>query len=232
MRLRALHDWTLTTAEARDLQLKLAPKINTKTPLKPWRTVAAADVSYNKFDPWLYAAVVVMKADTFELIERVGVVREATFPYVPGLLTFREAPAVLEAFAQLKTTPDVILCDGQGIAHPRRIGLASHLGLWLNVPTIGCAKSRYIGEYDEPGPERGARSPLVDDGEVIGAVLRSRAKVQPLFVSAGHRIDLEGAISVVLDCAVKYRIPVPAAAAHGFVNELRRAAVEGKPLPV
>ena len=150
-----------------------------------WATVAAADVSYNKHDPRLYAAVVVADARTFEVIERVGVVAEARFPYIPGLLSFREAPPVLEAFRRLKTRPDVVLCDGQGYAHPRRMGLACHLGLWLGFPTVGCAKSRLIGEYDEPGPTRGDRSPLVDDGETIGAVVRTRDRVKPVYVSAG-----------------------------------------------
>ena len=138
--------------------------------------------------------MVVVEAETFEVIERVGLAAPAKFPYVPGLLSFREAPALLEAFDRLKTRPDVVLCDGQGIAHPRRLGIASHLGLWLDLPTVGCAKSRLCGKYDEPGPDRGDRSPLVDKGEVIGAVLRTRAEVAPLFVSPGHRCDLEGAV--------------------------------------
>lgn len=231
MKLRKLHEWGLSTTEARDLQHSLAQQVVTSTPLKEWRLVAAADVSYNKFDPWLYAAVVVVKAGTFELVERMGIARQATFPYVPGLLSFREIPPVLEVFEKLKTRPDVVLCDGQGIAHPRRVGLASHLGLWLDLPTIGCAKSRLIGEHEEPGPARGARSPLVDNGEVIGAVLRTRDRVKPLYVSTGHQVDLESAVAVTLDCAVKHRLPVPARLAHVYVNEIRSAAKDGKPIP-
>ena len=169
--------------------------------------------------------------ETLEVVERVGVVERVTFPYVPGLLSFRECPPVLAAFEKLKTVPDVVMCDGQGIAHPRRIGIASHLGLWLALPTIGCAKSLLCGTYEEPGPERGARSPLIDKGEVIGAVVRSRARVKPLYVSPGHLCDLESAVNVVLACSVKYRLPVPARLAHETVNDLRRAAGEDRSIP-
>ncbi len=135
--------------------------MNTSVPLGPWRTLAAADVSYDRGSPILYAAVVVVERGTWALKARVGVAAPASFPYVPGLLSFRELPAVLEAFSRLDEPPDLVLCDGQGIAHPKRLGLASHLGLWLGLPTIGCAKSLLCGTYDEPGPERGDRSPLI-----------------------------------------------------------------------
>jgi deoxyribonuclease V len=232
MEFTQLHSWDMTPAEARELQKALAARVDASTPLGPWETVAAADVSYNKYSEWLYAAVVVVRAGTFELVERVGVVGKATFPYVPGLLSFREAPVVLEAFRKLKARPDVVLCDGHGIAHPRRLGLACHLGLWLELPTIGCAKSRLCGTYDEPGPERGDRSPLVDRGEVVGAVVRSRSRVSPLFVSPGHRCDLESAVAVTLATSVKYRLPVPARLAHEYVNDIRRAADEDRTLPL
>jgi deoxyribonuclease V len=218
-----LHSWDLDYAQARALQSELAGKVDTRSRLDAWATVAAADISYNKHDPRLYAAVVVTDARTFEVIERVGVTAEALFPYIPGLLSFREAPPVLEAFRRLKTIPDVVICDGQGYAHPRRFGLACHLGLWLDVPTIGCAKSRFVGEFDEPGPARGDRSPLVDQGETIGAVVRTRARVKPVFVSAGHRCDLDSAVAVVLGGASRYRLPEASRLAHGHVNELRRA---------
>src|SRR4051794_10197845 len=230
MRIRRLHSWDVNTAEARALQAELAERVDRATPIGSWQTVAAADVSYNKFDKWLYAAVVVVRAGTFEVVERAGVVAEARFPYVPGLLSFPEAPAVLEAFAKLERRPDVVLCDGQGLAHPRRMGLACHVGIWLDLPTVGCAKSRLVGEYEEPGPERGARAPLLDGGEVVGAVLRTRSRVRPLFVSVGHRCDLESAVAVVLDTTVRYRVPVPARLAHERVNEMRRAAGADHPL--
>ncbi len=193
-----LHSWDVDPAEARALQKALAARVDVSTPLGTWETIAAADVSYNKDSDWLYAAVIVVRAGTFELVERVGVVGKAMFPYVPGLLSFREAPVVLEAFRKLKTRPDVVLCDGQGMAHPRRLGLACHLGLWLDLPTIGCAKSLLCGKYDEPGPDRGDRSPLVDRGEVVGTVVRTRSRISPVYVSPGHRCDLESAVGVTL----------------------------------
>ena len=217
------HPWDLTPAAARVLQAELALAVDSTTPLSPWRTLAAADVSFDRGSEILYAAVVVVEAETFEVIERVGLESPARFPYVPGLLSFREAPALLEAFDRLKSRPDVVLCDGQGIAHPRRLGIASHLGLRLDLPTVGCAKSRLCGKYDEPGPDRGDRGPLVDGGEVVGAVLRTRPKVAPLFVSPGHRCDLESAVGLVLATTRKYRLPVPARLAHEYVNEVRRA---------
>jgi deoxyribonuclease V len=161
------------------------------------------------------------------VIDRSGIVAAARFPYVPGLLSFREAPAVIEAFAGLSVRPDVLICDGQGIAHPRRLGLASHLGLWLGLPTIGCAKSWLCGEYEQPGPERGDWSPLTDAGETIGAVVRTRTRVKPLYVSTGHRCDLSSAIAIVLASSTKYRLPIPSSLAHQYVNELRRRGGNG-----
>jgi deoxyribonuclease V len=217
-----LHSWGLDAAEARALQRELAARVDTSHTLPPYETVAGADVSYNKWSPTLYAAVVVLRADTMEEIERAGVVAEATFPYVPGLLSFREAPPVIDAFRRLTVRPQVLICDGQGIAHPRRLGLASHLGLWLGIPTIGCAKSQLCGDYREPGPARGDWSPLTDGDETIGAVLRTRARVKPLYVSPGHLCDLTGAIAAVLAATRKYRLPETTRLAHNFVNELRR----------
>jgi deoxyribonuclease V len=217
----ALHPWVLDLAEARELQRELATRVDTTRPLASYETVAGADASYNKYSPTLYAAVVVLRADTLELIERAGVVAEARFPYVPGFLSFREAPAVIEAYRKLSTRPDVLICDGQGIAHPRRLGIASHLGLWLGIPTIGCAKSHLFGKYEEPGPERGDWSPVTDEDETIGAVLRTRPRVKPLFVSPGHLCDLDGAIRAVLAATRKYRQPLTTQLAHQYVNDLR-----------
>ena len=217
-----LHSWELSTAEARELQLHLAARVDRTQALPHFETVAGADVSYEIRGKWLFAAVVVVRAETWEVIDRSGVVALARFPYVPGLLSFREAPAVIEAFKKLAVRPDVLICDGQGIAHPRRLGLASHLGLWLGLPTIGCAKSWFCGEYQEPGPQRGDWSPLSDGGETIGAVVRSRTRVKPLFVSTGHLCDLFSAIAAVLATACKYRQPITTRLAHQYVNELRR----------
>ncbi|HEX8203695.1 MAG TPA: deoxyribonuclease V [Isosphaeraceae bacterium] len=231
MRIPRLHAWDLDPAGARALQVELARRVDTSTPLGPWETVAAADVSFDRGGEELYAAVVVVRARTFALVERVGVAGPATFPYVPGLLSFREAPALIEAFGRLRTRPDVVVCDGQGIAHPRRLGIASHLGLWLDRPTVGCAKSRLCGRYEVPGPDRGDRSPLVDRGEVVGAVVRTRPRVAPLFVSPGHRCDLDGAVALVLAVGDGLRLPVPSRMAHAYVNEVRRAARSGGPIP-
>jgi deoxyribonuclease V len=224
MDLPDLHSWDLDYPKAWALQESLASSLEIHRPLRSWKTVAAADASYNKFDTDLFAAVVVIDATTFEVIERVGLKTTATFPYIPGMLSFREAPPVLECFRRLKTTPDVVLCDGQGYAHPRRLGLASHIGLWLGIPTIGCAKSRLCGEYVEPASERGCASELVDGEETVGVVLRTRAKVKPLFVSVGNHCDLESSIRVVLASTPKYRLPHPSRLAHEHVNDLRREA--------
>jgi deoxyribonuclease V len=219
-----LHSWDLSTAEARDLQLNLAALVDRTRVLPPIETAAGADVSYEIRGKWLYAAVVVLRVGIWEVIDKSGIIAEARFPYVPGLLSFREAPPVIEAFKKLTVCPDVLICDGQGIAHPRRLGLASHLGLWLGLPTIGCAKSRLCGEYDEPAPERGAWSPLTEDGETIGAVVRTRTRIKPLYVSTGHFCDLESAITTVLATATKYRQPTTTRLAHQYVNDLRRQA--------
>lgn len=224
MKIEPRHAWDLTPAEARALQTELAVQVDSTTPLGPWELVAGADVSFNRGGDRLFAAVVVARAPTFEVVERSGVTAPATFPYVPGLLSFREAPGLILAFERLRTHPDVVLCDGQGIAHPRRLGIASHLGLWLGLPIVGCAKSRLCGDYDEPGQQKGDRSPLRDGAEVIGAVVRTRARVKPVFVSPGHLCDLEGAVRVVLNSTRNYRLPEPIRLAHAYGNELRCSA--------
>jgi deoxyribonuclease V len=217
-----LHSWDVSTAEARDLQLELAARVDRSPAMLPIETVAGADVSYELRGKWLYAAVVVLRVETWKVIDQSAIVAEARFPYVPGLLSFREAPPVIEAFSKLAVRPDVLICDGQGIAHPRRLGLASHIGLWLGLPTIGCAKSWFCGEYQEPGLERGDWSPLTDGGETIGAVVRTRTRIKPLYVSTGHLCDLESAIAIVLATATKYRQPWTTRLAHQYVNDLRR----------
>lgn len=218
------HPWDVDPAEARRLQAELAPRVDTGTPLTAYRTVAGADISYDRGDDTLYAAVVVVDAATLAVVEQSSLAMQVPFPYVPGLLSFREAPPILRAFGQLKTRPDVLITDGQGIAHPRRFGIACHLGLILDIPAVGCGKSRLCGRFAEPEPERGTWSPLEDRGEVIGAVLRSRRGINPLFVSVGHKADLAGAIALVLSLTPKYRVPVPIRLAHVAVNRLRMEA--------
>lgn len=231
MQIEPLHGWNVSPAEARELQLELAARVDTERPLGPWHTIAAADVSWNKQETELYAAVVVVCARSFELIERVGVAAPVTFPYIPGLRSFRETPGLLEAFRRLKSTPDIVLCDAHGSAHPRRFGLACHLGLWLGLPAIGCARSRLCGSSNDPGPSRGAWTPLLDTGETIGAVLRTRPGVKPLFISAGHLCNLASAIDVVLLTTGRYRMPEPARTAHAYVHVVREAVQGGKGIP-
>jgi deoxyribonuclease V len=224
MRFRRLHSWDLTPKAAVALQRKLACRVEQGPALGDVDLVAGADISYNRFSPTIFAGVVVIRLSDGAIVEKSGVVAQTKFPYVPGLLTFREGPAVLEAFRKLKTKPDVVLLDGQGYAHPRRFGLAAHIGLWLGIPCVGCAKSRLIGEFKEPGRDAGATTGLVDKGEVIGKVLRTRTGVKALFVSVGNRIDLESAVRVTLACCRGYRMPEATRQAHIFVNELREGS--------
>ena len=217
-----LHDWDLTPDRARELQRELAARVDTETPLGPFATIGAADISYNRGDDRLFAAVVVVDAASGEVIERVGGVDRARYPYIPGLLSFREAPAILSIFDRLGHRPDVLICDGQGTAHPRGLGIACHLGLWLDLPTIGSGKSRLCGTFGELGPNRGDRSPLIYQGKTIGVALRTKSRTNPIFVSPGHRCDLESAVRLILETTGRYRLPGPIRHAHAFVNELRR----------
>lgn len=220
-----LHEWNLTPRQAVELQKNLRERVRIAPLRREVRTIAGADISFNKFSPIVYAGLVVLSLPSLEIVEEVGVVSETTFPYVPGLLSFRESPSVLEAWEKLKTEPDAVMFDGQGIAHPRRIGIASHVGLLIGRPTFGCAKSVLIGRYEEPGSERGFWSPLVDpkNEEVVGAALRTKTRTRPIYVSPGHLIDLEGAVKLTLACDGGYRQPEPTRRAHHLVNELRRA---------
>lgn len=200
------HGWDLTVAEAKSVQLELAARVERADRLGTVRTVAGVDVAYGRGNP-LRAAVVVLEFDGLAIIETATVTMEARFPYVPGYLSFREIPAVLAVLERLSVWPDLVLCDGQGIAHPRRFGLASHLGVLTGLPTIGVAKSRLVGTHGEPGLERGDWVFLMDKDEVIGAVLRTRAGVKPIYISIGHRVGLEAAIAFVLSCTTRYRLP-------------------------
>lgn len=225
MKFQRLHDWNLTPKEAVLLQARLSPRILLEDRLPATvRTVAGVDVSYEKRGDLFHAAIVVLSFPGLDIVEEATAEDRVTFPYVPGLLSFRELPILLRAFEGLKTIPDVVLVDGQGIAHPRRLGLASHLGLWLGLPTIGCAKSRLVGDSDEPGREKGAREPLRIGEEVVGTVLRSRDGVRPLYVSPGHLVDVEKASELVLACCGRYRMPEPTRRAHLLSNRLRLAA--------
>lgn len=228
-RFEQIHEWSLTPKEAVELQKRLRERVRVE-PLKgKVETVAGADISFNKFDPTIYTAVVVLRLPTLEVVEEVGLVSETKFPYVPGLLSFRESPSVLEAWSRLKTEPDAVMFDGQGLAHPRRVGIASHVGLIIDRPTLGCAKSVLVGKYEEPGATRGAWTPLVDKGETVGAALRTKDRVQPIYVSPGHLMDVESAVELTLRCHGGYRQPEPTRRAHLLVNALRRG--ERAPTP-
>jgi len=208
------HRWDLTPAEAVSLQRELAAKIDCRTPLElnTLRLVAGVDVGVK--NGISRAAIVVLSYPALTFIESACAEMPTPFPYIPGLLSFREGEVILAAHQRLSCRPDVYLFDGQGIAHPRRLGIASHIGLWLDAPTIGCAKTRLIGEHAPVGGEAGSRQPLWDAGEVIGMVLRTRSHVKPVYVSVGHRATLETAVDLVMRCITRYRLPEPTRAAH------------------
>ncbi|NER33562.1 MAG: deoxyribonuclease V [Oscillatoria sp. SIO1A7] len=206
MEIKQRHPWPQSKSEAIAIQEKLREETIAYDMLSPIQYVAGVDVGYDE-NNIARAAVAVLSFPTLEKVEVAIATKLATFPYIPGLLSFREVPAILDALEKLSITPDLLLCDGQGLAHPRRFGLACHLGVIANLPSIGVAKSLFIGEHDEVTPERGSWQPLIDQGETVGAVLRSRTGVKPIYVSIGHRISLRSAIDYVLRCAPKYRLP-------------------------
>jgi deoxyribonuclease V len=219
MRLALEHPWNLLPAAAIALQSGLAAQVETGDRLpETLATVAGVDVGFEEGGTITRAAVAVLQFPGLEPVASAVARRPTEFPYVPGLLSFRELPAVLDALAQLPQLPDVILCDGQGRAHPRRFGIACHLGLLLDLPTVGVAKTRLIGRHAEPGPNRGDWVPLMDQEEVIGAVLRTRPGVAPLFVSSGHRIGLASAIAMTMFCTRRYRLPETTRAAHRLAS--------------
>jgi len=222
MDIAELHDWNLPYADARTLQRELASRIRLRPLPSHVELVAGADMALSRRDDLFFAAVVVLSYPALEVVEQVEARHASTFPYIPGLLSFREGPALLKAFRRLKRTPDVVIFDGQGIAHPRRLGLAAHMGLWLGIPTVGCAKSRLIGQHDQPGTRKGESAALLNEGEEIGMVLRTRTDVKPVFVSPGHLSDVPSAGRLVLDCCTKYRLPEPTRLADKLVGRLRR----------
>jgi deoxyribonuclease V len=205
------HRWDVSTSEAIAIQRQLRGHVlmTNGSLLTTLKTIAGVDAAYRDTTGEAKAAVVVLAFPELEVVEQVVATRPISFPYVPGLLSFREAPVVLDAISSLRARPDLLMCDGQGYAHSRRLGLASHLGVYLDMPSIGCAKSRLIGSYDEPGPSKGSFSPLTDHGETIGMVLRSKTGTRPLFISIGHMIDLATAVKLVNQCLRGFRLPEP-----------------------
>ena len=218
MRIHELHPWDdLAPAEAVELQRRLAPRVVATGDLGPHDVRAVAGVDLSPPDPetgFVRGAVVVLSLPDREVLEVATADEAPRFPYVPGLLSFREAPVLARALAKLRRRPDLLVVDGQGLAHPRRFGLACHLGLMTGVPTIGCAKSRLVGAHQPPASGRGSWTPLVHRGERIGAAVRTRSGVSPIFVSVGHCISLESAVHWSLACASKYRVPDPTRMAH------------------
>ncbi len=230
MKVKVSHRWDLAPKEAAQLQVELRRLLKKEKDLGEIRTVAGADIAVEvapgtgegQKEAIGCAGVIVYSFPRLEEIERRSARLRLTFPYVPGLLAFREGPVLLEAFAQLRTEPDLLLFDAHGYSHPRRFGLACHLSVVLDKPGIGVAKSRLIGDYEEPLDRVGAWSPLADAEETIGAVLRTRVGVHPIFISIGHRVDLESAVEFALACNDGYRVPKPTREADHFVAQLKQ----------
>jgi deoxyribonuclease V len=206
------HSWDVSPAEARDIQHQLCGRVLVQPFDRQPEVIAGLDVSVKEGQA--RAAAVLLSYPDLVPFQATTAEMSVSFPYVPGLLAFREGPVVLAALEQLTDRPDVLMFDAQGLAHPRRMGLATHLGVLLDMPAVGCAKSRLCGVHAEPDEEKGSWTPLMDGDEVIGAVVRTRTNVQPVFVSVGHRLDLEAAVSLVLSCTTKYRLPEPTRWAH------------------
>ncbi|KAF5082613.1 Endonuclease V [anaerobic digester metagenome] len=222
MEIRETHPFDLTPAEAIRLQERLREQVRRSGDPGAVSLVVGVDASYAKGSDVIHAVAVALSFPDLTVVERVSATAVTTFPYIPGLLTFREGPALIEAFRRLPSEPDVIFFDGQGIAHPRGLGIASHMGILLNRPTVGVAKSLLVGTAAEPAAEKGSTAPILRDGETIGMAVRTKDRVKPVYVSVGHRIDLSAAVDLVLSAARGYRLPEPTRQAHLFANEVRR----------
>jgi len=221
-KINSLHSWEVQPVKARQIQEQLRSQVKICPLPTNIRSVAGIDVSYNRGSDILFAAVVVLAFPDLKVIEIATASQRIEFPYIPGLLSFREGPVVLAAWEKLEVEPNVVIFDGHGLAHPRRFGLATHLGLILDKPAIGCAKSRLIGKYVEPGQKRGDYSVLVEQEEIIGRVLRTRTNVKLVFISIGHKANLPGCRQLLLDCGRGLRLPEPTRQAHLAVNKFRR----------
>jgi deoxyribonuclease V len=211
----------LTPAEAIDYQNHLRNKIQIRKLDKPIKTIAGADISFNKNSELLYAGIVMFSYPDMQVIATSTAISHTSFPYISGLLAFREVPALFSAWNNLYTKPDLLVLDGQGIAHERRMGIATHFGLLTNVPTIGSAKSRLYGRYEEPADTVFAESPIYDKGELIGIALRSKQNCNPIYISPGHHISMQQSVDVIKNCIRGYRIPEPTRQAHLLVNKIR-----------
>lgn len=215
-----MHPWDVSPKEAIAIQKGLQSHVNLTDDFDAIETVAGVDVGFEENNTVTRAAIVVLDFETLEILETAVAHRPTSFPYVPGLLSFREVPCVLEAMLKLSAEPDLLLCDGQGIAHPRRFGIAAHLGLLLDLPAIGVGKSRLTGKHEDPTAEKGSHTPLMDKGEQIGTVLRTRTNVKPLYISPGHRVSVETAPKLVMKCVTKYKLPETTRHAHRLASSI------------
>ncbi len=213
-----MHAWDVSPKEAIAIQESLLDRLVLHDDFGEINTVAGVDVGFEKNNTITRAAIAVLDFETLELKESVIARKPTTFPYIPGLLSFREIPAVLEAMLKLSLVPDLLLCDGQGIAHPRRLGIATHLGILTDIPSVGVAKSRLVGSHADVAKEKGEHVPLMHQSEQIGVVLRTRTNVKPLFISPGHRVGMESAIRLVMKCTTKYRLPETTRWAHKLAS--------------
>lgn len=219
---RPPHRWSLSPREAIAVQQRLAASVRVAPPPRRLRLVAGVDAAFSRDGRHCIGGVVLWDLTERAVAERQVAFRTLAFPYVPGLLSFREAPALVAALRRLRRTPDILLCDGHGLAHPRRFGIACHLGVLADLPSVGCAKSRLTGSHGDPAARRGSRRPLRDGGEIVGAVLRTRTGVKPVFVSVGHCCDLASAERLVLACGGGYRLPEPTRLADQLVAAAKR----------
>lgn len=216
----------ITSQKAKERQKLLRDKVSLQPLNKPVQTVAGADISFNRGSDKVYAGIVVLTYPDLSELARSLVITHVDFPYIPGLLAFREIPPLQEAWQNLGFKPDVVIVDGHGIAHPRRMGIATHFGILIDYPTIGCAKKVLTGNYKEPGNEKGSHSYLTENEERIGMALRSRTNVNPIFISPGHKVSFEDSKSIIMGCLTKYKLPETTRKAHRLVNQLRRGEIE------
>ncbi len=218
----------LTPAQAIELQKELRAQIRIEPLSKPVQTIAGADISFNKYEETVYAGIIVLSFPGLQELEKSTVISKTSFPYIPGLLSFREIPSLIKAWNQLKIKPDLLVLDGQGIAHPRRMGIATHFGLITDTSTMGCAKSLLTGKFELLPEAAGSESLIYDRDEVIGAALRTKNKVNPVFISPGHRINLDQSLEIIKQCITGYRIPDPTRKAHLLVNQIRTQNIGDK----
>lgn len=214
--------WNVSPEEARNLQLELRKQIQIEPLPTAVRLIAGADISFNKYESTVYAGIIILDIDSLQPVAHSLTISEAHFPYIPGLLSFREIPSLLKAWEQLAIKPDVVMVDGHGIAHPRRLGIAAHFGLATNTASLGVAKKKLYGKYEEPATTAGNYTDLKQGDEILGYVYRTKKNVKPVFISPGHKISLQDALHLTSRCTGKYRLPEPTRQAHLLVNRLRR----------